>query len=62
MEMSLNVRRYMGVTRKSGDELHSHVEYSMKGRYPGLRKIDQQRITVVDLAMDQTKTCTMEVK
>jgi len=48
MEMFLDVRRYMGVTGKSGNESCSHVEYSLKGRWPGLRKTDQQRITVVD--------------
>ena len=32
MEMSLNVRKYMGVTGKSGNGLHSDVEYSLKGR------------------------------
>jgi len=32
MEMFLDVRRYMGVTGKSGNESRSRVEYSLKGR------------------------------
>ena len=32
MEMFLDVRRDMGITRKSGNESRSRVEYSLKGR------------------------------
>ena len=56
MEMFLDLRRYMGVPGQSGNESRSLVEYSLKGRQPGLRKTDQQRITVVGPGADKGKT------
>jgi len=53
MEMFLDVRRYMGVTGKSGNESRSRVQYSLQGRRPGFRKTDQQRITAVAPGADK---------
>ena len=41
MEIILDVGGNMGVTGKSGNESCSCVQYSLKGRWPGLAKTDQ---------------------